>query len=113
MFKLKIVIPTIIFLILLIITSIIKNQTRTIEKKLLKISKNIALQEKDINESQLDFYFLTSPAEIEKKIKILGINNYSPIENSKIFLSLSNFTDIKKKLSKTKNVNKKKIKKNW
>jgi len=113
MFKLKIVIPTIIFLILLIITSIIKNQTRTIEKKLLKISKNIALQEKDINESQLDFYFLTSPAEIEKKIKILGINNYSPIENSKIFLSLSNFADIKKKLSKTKNVNEKKIKKNW
>ena len=113
MFKLKIVIPTIIFLILLIITSIIKNQTRTIEKKLLKISKNIALQEKDINESQLDFYFLTSPAEIEKKIKILGINNYSPIENSKIFLSLSNFADIKKKLSKTKNANEKKIKKNW
>ena len=112
MFKLKIVIPTIIFLILLIITSIIKNQTRTIEKKLLKISKNIALQEKDINESQLDFYFLTSPAEIEKKIKILGINNYSPIENSKIFLSLSNFADIKKKLSKTKIVNEKKIKKN-
>tara|TARA_Y100000389_G_scaffold51131_1_gene46849 strand:+ start:1220 stop:1558 length:339 start_codon:yes stop_codon:yes gene_type:complete len=112
MFKLKIVIPTIIFLILLIITSIIKNQTRTIEKKLLKISKKIALQEKDINESQLDFYFLTSPAEIEKKIKILGINNYSPIENSKIFLSLSNFADIKKKLSKTKIVNEKKIKKN-
>ena len=113
MFKLKIVIPTIIFLILLIITSIIKNQTRTIEKKLLKISKNIALQEKDINESQLDFYFLTSPAEVEKKIKILGINNYSPVENSKIFLSLSNFADIKKKLSKTKNANEKKIKKNW
>ena len=81
MFKLKIVIPAIIFLTLLIITSIIKNQTRTIEKKLVKISKNIALQEKDINESQLDFYFLTSPAEIEKKIKILGINNYSPIKN--------------------------------
>ena len=112
MFKLKIVIPTIIFLILLIITSIIKNQTRTIEKKLLKISKNIALQEKDINESQLDFYFLTSPAEIEKKIKILGINDYSPIKNSKIFLSLSNFVDIKKRLSKTKIVNEKKIKKN-
>lgn len=112
MFKLKIVIPAIIFLTLLIITSIIKNQTRTIEKKLVKISKNIALQEKDINESQLDFYFLTSPAEIEKKIKILGINNYSPIKNSKIFLSLSNFADIKKKLSKTKNVNEKKIKKN-
>ena len=112
MFRLKTFTLAVIFLIFLIITSIIKNQTRTIEKKLLKISKNIALQEKDINESQLDFYFLTSPVEIEKKIKILGINNYSPIENSKIFLSLSNFADIKKKLSKTKNVNEKKIKKN-
>ena len=46
MFKLKIVIPTIIFLILLIITSIIKNQTRIIEKKLYKLNKNIALKKK-------------------------------------------------------------------
>ena len=112
MFKLKIVIPTIIFLILLIITSIIKNQTRTIEKKLLKISKNIALQEKDINESQLDFYFLTSPAEIEKKIKILGQNEYLPIQNSNLFLNLSNFTGIQKKISILNKKNEKETKKN-
>ena len=112
MFKLKIVIPTIIFLILLIITSIIKNQTRTIEKKLLKISKNIALQEKDINESQLDFYFLTSPAEIEKRVKILGNTNYNPINNSNIFLNLSNFTDTQKKISILNKYNEKETKKN-
>ena len=85
MFKFKIIIPTIIFLILLIVTSMIKNQTRIIEKKLYKLNKKISLTEKDINESQLDFHFLTSPAQIEKKVKILGQNNYLPIKNSKYF----------------------------
>ena len=112
MLRLKIIISTIIFLILLIITSIIKNQTRIIEKKLSKLNEKITLKEKDINESQLDFYFLTSPAEIEEKIKILGQNNYSPIENSKIFLSLSNFTEMQKKISVFKNLDEKKTKKN-
>ena len=112
MFKSKIIISTIIFLILLIITSIVKNQTRLTEKKLYKLNETVILKEKDKNESQLDFYFLTSPAELEKKIKILGQKNYSPIENSKIFLSLSNFTDIQKKISILKNLNDKKTKKN-
>tara|TARA_B110000438_G_C15514322_1_gene521318 strand:- start:318 stop:656 length:339 start_codon:yes stop_codon:yes gene_type:complete len=112
MFKFKIIIPTIIFLILLIVTSMIKNQTRIIEKKLYKLNKKISLTEKDINESQLDFHFLTSPAQIEKKVKILGQNNYLPIKNSKIFLSFSNFTDIKKNVSTFKKLDEKKIKKN-
>jgi cell division protein FtsL len=112
MFRLKIIILSIIFLFLLVVTSIIKNQTRIIEKKLYFLNEKIALKEKDINESQLDFHFLTSPAEIEKKINILGLNNYSPIENSKIFLSFSNFTDIEKKISTFKNYNEKKTKKN-
>ena len=38
MFRLKIIIPTIIFLTFLIVTSIIKNQTRIIEKKLYKLN---------------------------------------------------------------------------
>ena len=67
MFKLKIIISSVIFLFLLIITSIVKNQTRIIEKKLYKLNHKITLKEKNINESQLDFYFLTSPAEVEKK----------------------------------------------
>ena len=112
MFRPKTVLPIVIFLIFLIITSIVKNQTRIIEKKLYKLNETVILKEKDKNESQLDFYFLTSPAELEKKIKILGQKNYSPIENSKIFLSLSNFTDIQKKISILKNLNDKKTKKN-
>ena len=112
MFKSKIIISTIIFLFFLIITSIIKNQTRIIEKKLHKLNELTSLKEKDINESQLDFHFLSSPAEIEKKIKILDQNNYLPIENSKIFLSFSNFIDVKEKISVFYNLNEKKIKKN-
>ena len=111
MLRLKIIISTVIFLILLIITSIIKNQTRIIEKKLFKLNDNITLKEKDINESQLDFYFLISPAEIEKKVKILGQINYIPIKNSNIFLNFSNFTDIQKRISTLDKKNEKKNKK--
>ena len=99
MFKAKIIISSSIFLILLITTSIIKNQTRVIEKKLYKLDNKISLKEKDVNEAQLDFYFLTSPSQIEKKIKVLGYDNYLPIKKSNIFLSFSSFTDIKNKIS--------------
>ena len=108
MFRSKIIISTIIFLIFLIVTSIVKNKTRIIEKSLYKLSEEISLKEKDINESQLDFHFLTSPAEIEKKINILGLNNYSPIENSKIFLSFKILTNIQKKISATNSYDEKK-----
>ena len=110
MFRSKIILSTIVFLIFLIITSIVKNQTRIIEKSSYKLSKKISLKEKDINESQLDFYFLTSPAELEKKIKILGNTNYNPINNSNIFLNLSNFTDTQKKISILNKYNEKETK---
>ena len=112
MFRSKIIMPVIIFLFLLIITSIIKNQTRILEKELYKLNKKISFQARDINESQLDFYFLSSPAQIEKKIKILDQNDYLPIKSSKVFLNLTNFTDMKKKVSKINNKNEKKTKKN-
>ena len=69
MFNFKLLVSVSFFVSLLIITSIIKNQTRIIEKKLDKFNKKIALMEKDINESELDFYFLSSPSELEKKNK--------------------------------------------
>ena len=110
MFRPKIIVTVIIFLILLIFTSIIKNKTRVIEKKLYFLNETIVLKEKDINESQLDFYFLSSPSQIEKKIISFGLNNYSVIESSKIFLSLSNFLNIQNKLSMVKIKNEKKKK---
>ena len=97
MFKFKIISSILIFTFLLIGTSYIKNQTREIEKKILTLSKLIHNQEKNLSELQLDFSYLSSPSIIEMKIENLQNYKYSPIENSKIFLSISSFTDLQKK----------------
>ena len=54
MFKIKIFTSITIFLFLLICTSIIKKETREIEKKIFNISKIINQKNKDLNEAQLD-----------------------------------------------------------
>ena len=68
MFKIKILISITIFSSLLVFTSMIKNQTREIEKKIFNLSKLNIFKEKDLKESQLDFSYLTSPSMIEKKL---------------------------------------------
>ena len=102
MFKLKIFASVVIFAFLLVGTSIIKNKTRELEKKINYLSKEISLKEKDYKESELDFAYLTSPKMIEKKIDHYDRNKYFPMDFSKIFLNLSNFENIKKKLVEKK-----------
>ena len=111
MFKSKIAISVTVFVFFLIITSTIKNQTRIIEKQINQLNKKISLKEKDLNESQFDFYYLTSPILIEKKIKNLGYNYYLPMEHSKIFLNFSNFINIHNKITILKNQHEEEIKK--
>ena len=112
MFKSKISLPLIIFFFLLLIISIIKNQTRSFEKKIYQLNKKISLKEKDLNESQFDFFYLSSPDIIEKKINNLGKNNYLPMRHSEIFLNFSSFTNIQNKITILKRDNEKKIKTN-
>ena len=69
MSKIKYMISVIVFTFLLVITSFVKNETREIEKKIIKINQNIDLKKKDYNESELDFSYLSSPFMIEKKTK--------------------------------------------
>ena len=88
MYRLKILISLIIFSLLLFGTSIIKNQTRDLEKKIFNLSGEIHYKEKDLNESQLDFYYLSSPAIIEKKIENLDNEKYKHMANSNIFFSI-------------------------
>ncbi len=111
MFKTKLIISISVFVSFLIITSIIKNKTRVIEKETLNLNIEILNKKKDINEAQLDFYYLTSPAEIEKKINLVGFNEYHPIKYSNIFFNISDFTKINNKVSNNLNFNEKKIKK--
>ena len=70
MSRVKFIIISLSFLVLLILTSVIKNKTRILEKKLLKLSSHIVQKEKDLSEAQLEFYFLTSPKQLEKKVDL-------------------------------------------
>ena len=108
MFKFKIIFSISIFVFLLIGTSYIKNQSREIEKKIFSLSKIIHSQEKNLSELQLDYSYLSSPSIIEKKIENLEHNKYSPIQNSKIFLSIVSFTDLQNKFVIKKDHEKKK-----
>ena len=111
MFKLKIFFFILIFSLLLIVTSIVKNQTRKIEKEISFYQKVIHHKEKDINETQLDFFYLTSPMMIEEKILLLSDRDYYPMEYSRIFMNISNFLNIKNKYVIKNNQNENKIQK--
>ena len=107
----KLIIYSVIFVSLLIVTSTIKNKTRIIEKKISNLNKQVWIKKKDLNETQLDFYYLSTPLEIEKKLIIIGFENYQPIIHSKIFFDISNFTSINDKITNLKGSNEKEIKK--
>ena len=111
MFKTKFIISLTILVIFLLTTSAIKNKTRLIEKQTLNLNKIILIKEKNINEAELDFYYLTSPTELEKKINLLGLNNYQPIKYSNIYLKISEYNKIHNKISNLNNLNGKKKKK--
>ena len=88
MFKIKFLTSITIFVIFLLTTSTIKNKTRIIEKKIESINKVILINEKNLNESELDFYYLSSPVVLEKKLNLIGFNRYQPIKYSNIYFSI-------------------------
>ena len=111
MFKMKFIIAITVFISFLLVTSTIKNKTRVIEKNISNLNTKIFIKLSDINETQLDFDYLTSPAEIEKKISIIGFDNYQPIKYSRIFFDILDFTEIQNKISNLKKIDEKKIQK--
>ena len=111
MFRTKFIISISVFVILLLATSVIKNKTRVIEKQILNLKKIILAKEKNVNEAELNFYYLTSTEELEKKLNLIGFNNYQPIKYSNIYFNISDLTEIKNKFSNLNNFNGKKIQK--
>lgn len=111
MFKIRFIISLIVIVTFLIITSVVKNETRVIEKKILNLNSKILIKKKNINEAQLDFYYLTSPTQLEKKLNLIGFYNYQPIEYSKIFFNISDFTKIHNKISNLNKLYEKEIQK--
>ena len=111
MFKMKFIIVSSIFFSFLLVTSTIKNKTRVIEKDISNLTTKIHVKTKDFNEAQLDFHYLSSPSEIDKKLSIIEFGNYQPIKHSRIFFDISDFTEMQNKISNLKNIDEKTQKK--
>ncbi len=109
--KIKLMISIGIFSILLSITSAIKNQTRIIEKSIYKIDRKIAVIKKDLYETELDYFYLSSPNILSKKIKDLALIEYAPMDFSRIYLNYKDFSDSQKKITILKIDNEKKTQK--
>ena len=109
--KIKLIVSTFIFLILLGITSAIKNKTRIIEKNIYKVDRRILAIKKDLHETELDYFYLSSPHNLSKKIKDLAFIEYTPMDFSRIYFNYKDFIDSQKKITILKTDNEKKAKK--
>ena len=108
--KLKVIISICIFSVLLGITSIIKTQTRILEKKTHKAERRIMVIKNDLHETQLDYSYLSSPNYLSKKILDLSLIEYSSMDFSRIYLSYSDFSNAQKKVTTLKKNEEKKNK---
>ena len=109
--KIKLIISICIFSTLLVVTSVIKNETRIIEKKIYKIDRKILKIGKDLHETQLDYFYVSSPGYLSKKIKQLAFIEYIPMDFSRLYLNYTDFMDSQKKITILKIQNEKKTKK--
>tara|TARA_B100000780_G_C20926911_1_gene369423 strand:+ start:296 stop:631 length:336 start_codon:yes stop_codon:yes gene_type:complete len=110
MFNKKLFTSFLLFSLFMIFTSIVKTQTKLLEKDILKYQKKVALLENNIYEAQLDYSYLTSPGYISNNIKLYSDFDYSTIKFSKIYFSLEQFLEEENKTTK-KFANEKKIQK--
>ena len=90
MFKSRTILSIVIFTTLLILT-FVKNQTRLIEKNISKLTEKTNKLEKILHESQIEFYYLSSPSYISEKIKIFSDEQYFSISHSNIYSSLNEY----------------------
>lgn len=96
----KFIISLLVFSFLLFFTSIIKNKTRVIEKNIISYKKKISFLERELHESQLDYFYLSSPKILQEKISFLSNDKYQYMSISKIYLNYDNFIQDQKKITK-------------
>ena len=111
MFNSKLFFSLAVFTFFLTITSLIKNQSRIMEKQIKGLNSTILAKEKNISETELEFSYLSSPNEIEKKINSKDLKKFGPINHSKIFFDIHDFKIVETKLSNLINIDEKKIRK--
>ena len=109
MFNSKLFFSLAVFTFFLIITSLVKNQSRIIEKQIKSLNIKIVAKEKNISEAEMEFSYLSSPNEIEKKFNSKDLEKFEPIKHSNIFYDVDDFNTLEKKLSNLINIDEKNI----
>ena len=99
MFNKKTIIIISIFILFTVLTPIIKNETRSIERDISKYKKKINFLNKNIFEAQLEYFYLSSPDILSKKIRKYSDDNYLTLGLSQIYLNMEIFLDQKRKIS--------------
>ncbi len=100
MFNRPLIFSLSVFLFLMIFTSIIKNNTRNIEKNIEKLNAEVSILKNELLNAEMDFIYLSSPDKLEKKILSLNRKKYSTYDFSRIFLSTEEFINFSSKQTK-------------
>ncbi len=102
MIKKKIVI-FLIYISFFVVIPIIKNETRTIEKRIEIFENKIASLKKNLVEASLEFQYLSSAENLSKNINENIDLKYDNLDFSQIYHSIDSFINQQKKLSKISN----------
>ena len=97
--NIKLTISIVVFSLLLFCTSVIKNKTNIIEKNIIFYEKQIFTLEKELNESQLEFNYLTSPKILKEKLSFLTNDQFQNMDISNIYLDYKSFYLDQKKIT--------------
>ena len=94
MFNKKICVSGLIFfLILLIFTSFIKNETRLLEKKIYNLNHKISKLRHELHDAKVEYSYLSSPKYLFNKLSEFSSEKYVPRSFSEIYLSLSDLLE--------------------
>ena len=91
MFNKSIIISLCIFFILMIFTSFIKSKTRNTERDIKKLEKEIFILEKELNNANIDFVYLSSPEKLKENLDKFDQKKYFSFDYSRFFLSTDEF----------------------
>ena len=96
----KKIILVLIYISFFIFISVIKNESRLVEKKIQKHERKIFILEKNLLEANLEFQYLSSPAVLSSKVEKHLDQKYNNLDLSQIYLNIEDFTSEKKKTTK-------------
>jgi len=88
-----------IFISFFITISIIKNESRSVEKKIQNHESKIFILEKNLLEATLEFQYLSSPVVLSNKIEKNLDQKYNSLNFSQIYLNIEDFTSEQKKIT--------------